>query len=50
MQMKTLAADPKHTEEGEITTSYARALEQNIIEQPFMWLWTHNRWKWKREG
>lgn len=50
VQMKTLAADPKHTEEGEITTAYARALEQNIIEQPFMWLWTHNRWKWKREG
>ncbi|MFY0644384.1 MAG: lysophospholipid acyltransferase family protein [Bacteroidia bacterium] len=25
--------------------SYARLLEQNIIEQPELWLWTHRRWK-----
>jgi len=46
--MKILAADPKHTQEGEITTAYAHCLEQNINEQPHLWLWTHNRWKWKR--
>jgi KDO2-lipid IV(A) lauroyltransferase len=39
---------PKETEEGEITTMYARALEDNIRLQPELWLWTHNRWKWKR--
>lgn len=48
-QLKTLAADPQHTAEGEITTAYAQALEQNILEQPHLWLWTHNRWKWKRK-
>lgn len=47
-QMKTLAADPKNTAEGEITRAYAKILEQNIQEQPEMWLWTHNRFKWKR--
>ena len=46
--MKTLAADPKNTVEGEITTAYVHTLEQNINEQPHLWLWTHNRWKWKR--
>ena len=48
VDMKTLAADPKNTAEGEITTAYARILEQNIHEQPHLWLWTHNRWKWHR--
>lgn len=47
-QMHTIAADPKSTVEGEITTAYAQLLEQNILEQPELWLWTHNRWKWAR--
>ncbi len=48
VQMKTIAADPKNTAEGEITETYARLLEQNIQEQPHLWLWTHNRWKWPK--
>ncbi len=48
VQMKTIAADPKNTAEGEITEAYARILEQNIQEQPHLWLWTHNRFKWKK--
>lgn len=43
-----LSADPAYTAEGEITTAYAHALEQNIIEQPELWLWSHNRFRWKR--
>ena len=31
-----------------ITEQYARLLEQNIREQPHLWLWTHNRWKYPR--
>lgn len=31
-----------------ITEEYARMLEQNILEQPHLWLWTHNRWKHKK--
>lgn len=37
---------PMQTEN--ITEEYARMLEQNILEQPHLWLWTHNRWKYKR--
>ena len=48
VQMKTLSAAPKETEEGEITKAYAQVLEQNILEQPELWLWSHNRWKWRK--
>ena len=48
IELKTLSLDPAKTKEGEITEAYARALENNIIEQPELWLWTHNRFKWKK--
>ena len=48
VDMKTVSANPKESADGEITTTYARMLERNINEQPFLWLWTHNRWKWQR--
>ena len=47
-QIRILAADPKNTAEGEITAAYAKALEENILSQPELWLWTHNRFRWKR--
>ncbi len=49
VQMKTLSAAPKETAEGEITRAYAHILEQNICKQPHLWLWSHNRWKWKKQ-
>ena len=48
VDMRTLAAEPKSTAEGEITRAYAAVLEENILAQPELWLWTHNRWKWKK--
>lgn len=47
-RMVTLAENPKQMQPGEITTAYAHLLEQNIIAQPDLWLWTHNRWKWSK--
>jgi len=29
-----------------LTKRFAQELEKNILEQPELWLWTHNRWKW----
>ena len=49
VDVQVLSATPETTAEGEITTAYARSLEQNIITQPELWLWTHNRWKWKKK-
>ena len=48
VNMRTLSAAPKDTAEGEITRAYASVLEENIKEQPELWLWTHNRWKFRR--
>ena len=31
------------------TTPGMRMLEKDIIAQPHMWLWTHNRWSMKRK-
>lgn len=32
-----------------ITREYAACLQENINMAPEQWLWTHKRWKWKRE-
>lgn len=40
--------DPKNTPTNYITEQFAQRLEANIRENPCLWLWSHNRWKWKR--
>ena len=49
----TLTADllpppPAPSMEGEITRSHTLRLEQDIIERPETWLWSHRRWKHSR--
>ncbi|MDN3587332.1 lysophospholipid acyltransferase family protein [Pedobacter aquatilis] len=40
---------PKETAEFEITELHTRFLEEMINEQPAYWLWSHRRWKYKRD-
>jgi KDO2-lipid IV(A) lauroyltransferase len=40
--------DPRSTKEGEITEKVTHLLEAQIIRQPEFWLWSHKRWKRKR--
>lgn len=40
---------PESAAEFEITERYARLMEKTILKDPAYWLWTHNRWKFKRE-
>lgn len=47
---RVLSANPTQTQEGEITAAYARSLEANIYEQPALWLWTHNRFKYCKKN
>jgi KDO2-lipid IV(A) lauroyltransferase len=47
--VKVISLDSKNTPEFEITEKYARLMEKTIQREPSYWLWTHNRWKIKRE-
>ncbi|OQX97314.1 MAG: hypothetical protein B6I20_12935 [Bacteroidetes bacterium 4572_117] len=39
---------PDKKEDGEITGSYMKVLEDDILKKPENWLWSHKRWKKKR--
>ncbi|MBR1798404.1 MAG: lysophospholipid acyltransferase family protein [Bacteroidales bacterium] len=43
-----LCLEPQKCEPYGITKLYASMLEHDIIEQPEYWLWSHRRWKLKR--
>ena len=47
--IELLCENPSTTSEGEITSLFAKKLEEDIIAQPEIWLWSHRRWKHKRE-
>ena len=40
--------EPKDEEHGKITEYFTKKLENDIINQPQYWLWSHKRWKHKR--
>jgi KDO2-lipid IV(A) lauroyltransferase len=40
---------PDTTSENEMIEKFARILEQHIKEHPADWLWSHKRWKHKRQ-
>jgi len=44
----TITDHPKDEAPFFISEEFARRLEANIQQQPEIWLWTHNRWKWSR--
>ena len=46
--MSLISDNPSQTEEFEITEKYVRSLEQAIRDDPSNWLWSHRRWKHKR--
>jgi len=48
-ELELIEENPANTKHGEITEKHVRLLEQQICEQPQYWLWTHNRWKIKKE-
>jgi KDO2-lipid IV(A) lauroyltransferase len=40
---------PKETKENEICHTFMKLLEQDIIKDPSIWLWSHKRWKHTRK-
>ena len=40
-----MAANAADCEPHRITLTYASFLQNTILRNPAIWLWTHNRWK-----
>lgn len=49
VEASILIENPTNEAEGVITDVHTRKLEQDIIAQPSTWLWSHRRWKHKRQ-
>lgn len=48
MELTLLSDSPAHTKKGEISEMHTRKLEQDILKEPALWLWSHKRWKHKK--
>ncbi len=48
INVELLVENPAETSDGEITELHTKRLEQDIIRQPEIWLWSHRRWKHRR--
>lgn len=49
-ELSLLSGNPSELTEGEITRRYAAKVESIIRNKPENWLWSHKRWKVKRES
>lgn len=49
VEFRELITNPSQTKEHEITEAHVRCLESIIEETPEFWIWSHRRWKYKRE-
>lgn len=49
IQPTVLFENPKDTQEGEIMHAFMKHLEQDINKNPAYWIWSHKRWKHKRD-
>ncbi len=49
IEFKKLVDNPAEEKTYAITDKHVAALEQEIKKQPAYWLWTHKRWKVKRD-
>lgn len=41
---------PRQTKENEISEAFMKRLEKEIVQDPVPWLWSHRRWKHKRDS
>ena len=49
VELSLVTDDPINETHGQITEKFTRILENNIINQPEYWLWSHKRWKHKKQ-
>jgi Kdo2-lipid IVA lauroyltransferase/acyltransferase len=48
MDAEIITESPSDLAPGQLSELHTRALERNIREQPYTWLWSHKRWKHQR--
>lgn len=48
LSVQMISENPKDEKYGFITKKHTELLEKEIISEPAYWLWTHKRWKFKR--
>ena len=48
VEYSLITDSPTKQPHGKITEDFTKRLEQDIINQPQYWLWSHKRWKHKR--
>lgn len=48
LTFRLITDTPRETREFEITDRYMALMERSILRAPQYWLWTHKRWKHKR--
>jgi KDO2-lipid IV(A) lauroyltransferase len=49
VDFQLMTDNPGETPEFRLTEEYIRRMEKSILRDPAFWLWTHKRWKHKRE-
>ncbi len=49
VEMQLITDEPQSLPEYALTEEYTRRLEKMILRNPAYWLWTHKRWKYKKE-
>jgi len=50
IKIEELIANPSEKEPEEIMSIFTKRLEEDIRQQPEIWLWSHKRWKHKRSN
>ena len=50
LELMLITDDPSSLPEGEIVRQFAQLTERRIQQNPPYWLWSHNRWKHKKEN
>ncbi|TKG96103.1 lipid A biosynthesis acyltransferase [Puteibacter caeruleilacunae] len=49
VELTTIIKEPSECKKYEITEAYTRILEEKIKQRPELWMWSHKRWKYKKE-
>ncbi len=49
IECKLISDSPEKTKDFEIIENYIRKIENTIVQHPADWLWSHRRWKHKKE-